>query len=122
MTVRPSRNLNMDNISDTNITRATKLGQKAVCGKAFQSIYLGMTLSQGQGHRDTLKIWKNRLLHISRTLITVEPWNLHHIVANDKTCTATYKMTTLTMVQGHWVTFKMWKNGLLDISRTQTTA
>ena len=79
-----------------------------------------MTLSQGQGHRDTLNIWKNRLLHISRTLITVEPWNLHHIVANDKTFTATYNMTTLTLVQGHWVTFKMWKNGLLDISRTQT--
>ena len=120
-TVCPSRNLNMDNISDTNNTRATKLGPKLVCGKTFQSICLEMTLSRGQGHRVTLKIWKNGLLHISRTLITVEPWNLHHIVANDKTFTATYNMTTLTLVQGHPVTFKMWKNGLLDISRTQTT-
>ena len=33
---RPSRNLNMDNISDTNNTRATKLWPKLVCGKTFQ--------------------------------------------------------------------------------------
>ena len=80
-----------------------------------------MTLSQGQGHRVTLKMWKNGLLHVSWTLITVESWNLYHIVANGKTFTATYNMMTLTLVQGHWVTLKMWQNGLSDISRTQTT-
>ena len=118
---RLSRNLNMDNISDTNNTRATKLWPNVVCSKTFQSICIEMTLSQGQGHRVTLKMWKNGLLHVSWTLITVESWNLYHIVANGKTFTATYNMMTLTLVQGHWVAFKMWKNGLLDISRTQTT-
>ena len=83
-------------------------------------IYMGrMTLSQG--HRMTLKIWKNGLLPISRTLITVESWNLYHIVANGKTFTATYNMMTLTLVQGHWVTLKMWKNGLSCIFRTFIT-
>ena len=91
----------MDNISDTNNTRATKLGPKVVYGKTFQSIHSGMTLSQGQGHRMTLKIWKNVLLPLSRTLITKVSWNLYHIVANGKTFTATYNMMTLTLVQGH---------------------
>ena len=80
-----------------------------------------MTLSQGQGHRVTLKILKNGLLHISRTLVTVQSCNLYHIVANGKTFTATYNIMTLTFVQGQWVTLKMWKIGLSGISRTQIT-
>ena len=91
----------MDNISDTNNTRATKLGSKVVCGKTFQSIELEMTLSQGQGHRLTLKMWKTGLLLISRTLFPVESSNLYHIVANSKSFTWTYDMMTLTVIQGH---------------------
>ena len=111
----------MDNISDTNNTRATKLGPKVVCGKTSLSIQFRMTLSQGHSHRVTLKIWKNGLLHLSWTLITVESWNLYHIVANGKTFTATYNMMTLTFVQGHWMTLNMPKNGLLLISRSLFT-
>ena len=118
-TVRPSvPNLNMDNISDTNCSRVTKLGPKVVCGKTFPSIQFRMTLSQGQGHRVTLKILKNGLFLISRTLITVESWNLYHIVANVKAFTWTYGMMTLTLVQGHFMTLNTLKNALLLISRT----
>ena len=68
-----------------------------------------MTLTLVQGHWVTLKMWKNGLLDISRTQITVESCNLYHIVANGKTFTATYYMMTLTLVQGHWVTLKCGK-------------
>ena len=75
-TVRPSvrpENLNMDNISETINARVMKLGPKVVCGKTFKFIHSRMTLTQGQGHRVTLKIWKNGLLLISQILLIIEP-------------------------------------------------
>ena len=68
-----------------------------------------MTLTLVQGHWMTLNMPKNGLLLISRTLFTVESKNLYHLVANEKTFTWMYDMITLTLVQGHWMTLKMWK-------------
>ena len=68
-------NSNMDNISDTTNSRVMKPGPRVLCGKTFQTMELVMTLTQGQGHRVTLKYWKIELWLISRTLLTVELWN-----------------------------------------------
>ena len=51
----------MGNISHTNRGSVTKLGHKVVWGNTFQSIQFRMTLSQGQGHRVTLKGRKKRI-------------------------------------------------------------
>ena len=50
--------LSMGNISDIDRSRVTKLWRKVVWGNTFQSIWLKMTFSQGQGHSVTLKGWK----------------------------------------------------------------
>ena len=72
----------MDNISDTNYTRATKLWPKVVCDKTFLNIQLGMTLCQGQDNRVVLKIREKMnfysfLIHKLQKNLETLRWQVH---------------------------------------------
>ena len=80
-----------------------------------------MTLTQGQGHRVNLKMWKNEYLLISRRLFTVEVWKLHWKVVCNKIFQSMQMKMILGQGQGHRVNLKCWKNEHLPISQRLLT-
>ena len=83
------KNWTLADISDTINSKVMKLYPKVLCDKTFKMMKQMRTSTQGQGHRVTLKCWKIELWLISRTLLTVELWNLtqrYYVTRPLKTC------------------------------------